>query len=142
MASTVLALPHNRMVNNEFIRDIGVLFSQSNFTGNAIFLVTHKKEHKCETVDSSTLGGSLGSIQICGPSTCVFYKASDCTLSEDNTDYYFQGPVDVETLQSLPGFSCGSYECGSMEEMFDVVDVATEALTNSGGGHYGPVIHR
>ena len=49
LAATALALPHDQMVNNEFIRDVGVIYSNSNFTGAATFLVTHKKERKCDT---------------------------------------------------------------------------------------------
>ncbi|KZM24626.1 uncharacterized protein EKO05_0008709 [Ascochyta rabiei] len=140
LASVVLAFPHDRMVNNEFIRDVGVLFSQSNFTGNVMLLVTHKQEHKCETVDLFILGGSLGSVQICVPVTCIFYKTNDCTMSEDSNDYYFQGPVDIDNLQVLPDFACGSYECGSIEFMASVVGKATGALTDTEGGHYGPVV--
>jgi hypothetical protein len=55
LAPMAIALPHDQMVNTEFIRDVGLLFSQGNFTGSRIFLVTHKKERKCETVDSSIL---------------------------------------------------------------------------------------
>ena len=50
LGSLVIALPHDQMVNNDFIRDVGVLYPNSNFTGNPLFLVTHKKQRKCETV--------------------------------------------------------------------------------------------
>ena len=49
LAATALAIPHDQMVNNEFVRDVGVIYSGSNFTGDATFLVTHKKKRKCET---------------------------------------------------------------------------------------------
>lgn len=49
LAATGLALPHDQMVNNESVRDVGVIYSGNNFTGDATFLVTHKKERKCET---------------------------------------------------------------------------------------------
>ncbi|KAF9701645.1 hypothetical protein EKO04_000270 [Ascochyta lentis] len=139
LASLALALPHDRMVNNEFIRDVGVLFSESNFMGDPMFLVTSKEERKCETVDPSILGGGLGSVQICIPAMCIFYKTNDCTMSEDSEDYYFQGPIDVDDFQALPGVACGSYECGSIAEMAGVIGVAAAASTNSEGGHYGRV---
>lgn len=50
LAPLSFALPHDLMVNNNFIRDVGVLFPKSNFTGDPLYLVTHKKERKCETV--------------------------------------------------------------------------------------------
>lgn len=43
------ALPHDQMVNNEFERDVGVLYSGSNFTGEPLFLVQHKEGTKCES---------------------------------------------------------------------------------------------
>ena len=49
MTTLALALPHDQMVNNEFIRDVGVLYPNSNFTGGPLFLVQHKKAPKCET---------------------------------------------------------------------------------------------
>ena len=54
LASGALSLPHDQMVDNEFIRDVGVLYPQVNFTGEPLFLVTHKKQPKCETVNLST----------------------------------------------------------------------------------------
>lgn len=70
-ALTAKAAPHDLMVNNEFVRDVGVVYPNNNFTGNPLYLVAHKKAPKCE-IGISTV--SIASAQICVPSTCVFYK--------------------------------------------------------------------
>lgn len=71
LAPTANAAPHDLMVNNEFVRDVGVVYPSNNFTGNPLYLVTHKKAPKCETGISTV---SIASAQICVPSTCAFYK--------------------------------------------------------------------
>lgn len=73
LSVTISAIPHDLMVNNEFVRDVGVAYPDNNFTGNPFYLVTHKKAPKCETTVSGT---ALGSAQICVPATCILYKAS------------------------------------------------------------------
>lgn len=78
LASAVNAAPHDLMVNNEFVRDVGVVYSNNNFTGNPLYLVTHKKAPKCETGISTV---SIASAQICVPSTCVFYKVIQLSTS-------------------------------------------------------------
>lgn len=70
LAPMVITAPHDLMLNNEFVRDVDVVYSDNNFTGNPLYLVTHKKAPKCET--GSTV--AIASAQICVPSTCVFYK--------------------------------------------------------------------
>ncbi|KAF2633546.1 hypothetical protein BU25DRAFT_486614 [Macroventuria anomochaeta] len=136
LASAIAASPHDQMVNNEFIRDVGVLYPNSNFTGDPFFLVQHKKAPRCET---NSRGAALGSAQICVPSTCVFYKSKDCTLSEPGNDYYFHGPVDIDNLQALPDIACDSYLCGPVEEMAEMIGNTASAFANSEGGHWGVV---
>jgi hypothetical protein len=46
-----LALPHDQMVNNEFIRDVGVLYPNSNFSGDPMYLVMYKQVPKCLQID-------------------------------------------------------------------------------------------
>jgi hypothetical protein len=74
LAPLVNAAPHDLMVDNEFVRDVGVVYPNNSFTGNPLYLVTHKKAPKCETGISTV---SIASAQICVPSTCVFYKVQN-----------------------------------------------------------------
>ena len=50
--SAIGALPHDQMVNDRFKRDVGVLYSDSNFTGTPFYLVQHKEAPKCENTIS------------------------------------------------------------------------------------------
>ncbi|KAF1923816.1 uncharacterized protein M421DRAFT_306422 [Didymella exigua CBS 183.55] len=136
LASTISAFPHDLMVSNKFVRDVGVLYPNSNFTGTPLYLVTHKKALKCETAIADY---ALGSAQVCIPSTCIFYKNADCTLSEVGNDYFFNGPVDVDNLQAVPDMACDSYMCGPVEEMAHIISNTASVYTNSEGGHWGVV---
>jgi hypothetical protein len=75
LTPAVSALPHDLMVNNEFVRDVGVVYPNDNFTGTPLYLVTYKKAPTCSTAIS---GFALGSAQICVPATCVLYKVRTC----------------------------------------------------------------
>lgn len=55
LVSPVHALPHDLMVNNELVRDVGVLFSNRNYNGNSTFLLMHKRESKCLQLDPLVL---------------------------------------------------------------------------------------
>ncbi|KAF3049933.1 hypothetical protein E8E11_009677 [Didymella keratinophila] len=140
LAPTANATPHNLMVNNEVVRDVGVVYPNNNFTGNPLYLVTHKKAPKCETSISIV---SIASAQICVPSTCVFYKNKDCTLSEVGNDYFLRGPVDVDDFQAVTNKTCGSYTCGPVEDMAHIIGntAPAPAPTNSEGGFWGVVGH-
>ena len=77
LTTTVYAHPHDQMVNNDFVRDVGIVYPNVNFTGDPLYLITHKQAPKCETNIS---GRTLGSAQICVPTTCIFYKVLDPSL--------------------------------------------------------------
>ncbi|KAF3036657.1 hypothetical protein E8E12_001833 [Didymella heteroderae] len=134
LAPTVNAAPHDLMVNNEFVRDVGVVYPSNNFTGSPLYLVTHKKFPRCETGISTV---TIASAQICVPSTCVLYKNKDCTLSEVGNDHFLRGPVDVENFLVVTNKTCGSYMCGPVNEMAHIIGNAAFASVsvNSEGGY-------
>ncbi|KAJ4402489.1 hypothetical protein N0V91_007203 [Didymella pomorum] len=138
LAPLVNAAPHDLMVDNEFVRDVGVVYPNNSFTGNPLYLVTHKKAPKCETGISTV---SIASAQICVPSTCVFYKNKDCTLSEVGNDYFLRGPVNIDNFQAVTNKTCGSYMCGPVEDMAQIIGDtdSASASTNSEGGYWGVV---
>ncbi|KAJ4987552.1 hypothetical protein SVAN01_07009 [Stagonosporopsis vannaccii] len=133
LASTVVALPHDLMVNNDLVRDVGVIYSNSNFTGTPLFLLQHKQGRKCET---NIAGVGIGSVQICVPATCVLYESKDCTSSGTSNDHYFQGPVDVDNLSNK---TSNSYMCGSVEQMSPAISDPAAASTSSEDRHWGIV---
>lgn len=50
LVATVVALPHDLMVNDEFTRDVGVVYPDNNFTGAPLYLMLHKQGRKCEAI--------------------------------------------------------------------------------------------
>lgn len=125
-AASAIALPHDLMVNNELIRDVGVLYTDFNYTGEPLFLIQHKQEPKCEI--SIATRYTSRSAQICVPATCVLFMSADCTPSKAGEDYYFRGPMDVDSFPDKP---FKSYICGTIEEM-DARITASIVSSNEG----------
>lgn len=55
LAATAVALPHDLMINNDIIRDVGVIYPDGDFTGHPIYLVQHKQKPECLAIDPAVL---------------------------------------------------------------------------------------
>ncbi|KAH6642417.1 hypothetical protein C7974DRAFT_101877 [Boeremia exigua] len=138
LAATVLALPHELMVNNEFVRDVGIAYSDSNFGGVSVYLMQDKKTSKCQT---DIAGRTFRSAQICVPAACILYKSNDCTADEAGSDIYLQGPVDVNTFPALSDTPCNSYMCGTVEDMQLKMGGTASTSQIPGGGYWSVAGH-
>ncbi|CAO2648292.1 Nn.00g075590.m01.CDS01 [Neocucurbitaria sp. VM-36] len=103
--------PHTGMINDEFARDVGAVYSKPGYQGDGSFLLEFKGEPRC-----MSLRRNIASIQICIPASCTFYTTQDCQQDSDRSSFTVNGPGDVHEVPVPKGNYC-SYICGTNENV-------------------------
>ncbi|KAH7089846.1 hypothetical protein FB567DRAFT_590638 [Paraphoma chrysanthemicola] len=112
-AAMALPEPHEGMIDNEFIRDVGVVFSKPNFQGDKKFIFEIKDESACQVFGA----GDLPSIKICKSDVqCNFYTGSNCELSQSNYVIAI-GCGDVAQVSTPVGNYFKHYKCGQVGQL-------------------------
>ncbi|KAF2826501.1 hypothetical protein CC86DRAFT_292865 [Ophiobolus disseminans] len=112
---TALPGPHIGMVENNDLRDVGVVYSKANYQGTTKFVFELKNKSDCLDFDDTVL-----SIKICKQDVeCVFYTGSSCNASNDNFAVAI-GCGDVAEVKTPKGNHFKRYRCGKPGAMGSV----------------------
>ncbi|KAF1844866.1 uncharacterized protein K460DRAFT_416229 [Cucurbitaria berberidis CBS 394.84] len=107
----VASLPHTGMINDEFVRDVGAVYTEPGYGGKASFLLALKAEPKCMPFD-----GNIASVQVCVTASCTFYPTEGCEQDSDSSSFTVNGPGDVQDVYAhVHKSKYGSYICGTDE---------------------------